>query len=146
MRLTPRLVIVDRILPRLRAEEVAERLRETASTASIPVVALAAAAVPVAASTWIALSPAAVGSLRQLLPKLRKPGVTAVNNGYASTPGTAKANYFLSFERATAVAHWLEANGIPESALVIVGHGASDVIGPGASAANRRVLVVIEEA
>ena len=93
-----------------------------------------------------ALSPAAVGSLRQLLPKLRKPGVTAVNNGYASTPGTAEANYFLSFERATAVARWLEANGIPESALVIVGHGASDVIGPGASAANRRVLVVIEEA
>ena len=53
-----------------------------------------------------ALSPAAVGSLRQLLPKLRKPGVTAVNNGYASTPGTAEANYFLSFERATAVARW----------------------------------------
>jgi signal transduction histidine kinase/DNA-binding response OmpR family regulator len=44
VRLTPRVVIVDRILPRLRAEEVAERLRETASTASIPVVALAAAA------------------------------------------------------------------------------------------------------
>jgi outer membrane protein OmpA-like peptidoglycan-associated protein len=93
-----------------------------------------------------ALSPAAVGSLRRLLPKLRKPGVTAVDNGYASTPGTAAANYFLSFERATAVARWLEANGIPESALVIVGHGASDVIGPGASAANRRVLVVIEGA
>ena len=93
-----------------------------------------------------ALSPAAVGSLRQLLPRLREPGVTAVINGYASTPGTAEANYFLSFERATAVARWLEAHGIPESALVIVGHGASDVIGPGASAANRRVLVVIEEA
>jgi CheY-like chemotaxis protein len=35
---------VDRILPRLRAEEVVERLREMVSTASIPVVALATAA------------------------------------------------------------------------------------------------------
>jgi outer membrane protein OmpA-like peptidoglycan-associated protein len=93
-----------------------------------------------------ALSPAAVASLRQLLPKLQEPGVTAVINGYASTPGTAEANYILSFERATAVARWLEARGVPESALVIVGHGASDVTGSGASAANRRVLVVIEEA
>lgn len=92
-----------------------------------------------------ALSSAAAGSLRQLLPKLREPGVTAVINGYASTPGTAEANYILSFERATAVARWLEATGIPESALVIVGHGASDVVGPGASGANRRVLVVIEK-
>ena len=92
-----------------------------------------------------ALSPAAVGSLRQLLPKLREPGVTVVLNGYASTPGTAEANYTLSFERATAVARWLEAAGVPESALVIVGHGASDTVGSGASGANRRVLVVIEE-
>src|SRR5262249_17901029 len=43
VRPTPRVVIVARILPRLRAEEVAERLRETAGTASIPMVALAAA-------------------------------------------------------------------------------------------------------
>jgi len=93
-----------------------------------------------------ALEPAAVGSLRQLLPELREPGVTVVVNGYASTPGTAEANYILSFERATTVARWLEAHGVPESALVIVGHGASDVTGSGASAANRRVLVVIEEA
>jgi outer membrane protein OmpA-like peptidoglycan-associated protein len=92
-----------------------------------------------------ALSPTTVASLRQLLPELRKPGVTAVINGYASTPGTAEANYLLSFERATAVARWLEVNGVPESALIIVGHGASDVVGSGASAANRRVLVVIEE-
>jgi outer membrane protein OmpA-like peptidoglycan-associated protein len=92
-----------------------------------------------------ALSQAAVASLQLLLPELRKPGVTAVINGYASTPGTAEANYLLSFERATAVARWLEADGVPESAVIIVGHGASDVVGPGASAANRRVLVVIEE-
>lgn len=92
-----------------------------------------------------ALSPAAAASLRQLLPELREPGVTVVVNGYASTPGTAEANYLLSFERATAVARWLEASGVPESALIIVGHGASDVVGSGASAANRRVLVVIEK-
>ena len=88
-----------------------------------------------------ALSQAAVASLKPLLAELRKPGVTVVINGFASTPGTAEANYVLSFERATAVARWLEANRVPESALIIVGHGAS-----GAAAANRRVLVVIEEA
>jgi outer membrane protein OmpA-like peptidoglycan-associated protein len=91
------------------------------------------------------LSPAALAPLSKLLPELREPGVTVVVNGYASTPGTAQANYVLSFERATAVARWLEAQGVPESALVIVGHGASDVVGSGASAANRRVLVVIEK-
>jgi outer membrane protein OmpA-like peptidoglycan-associated protein len=93
-----------------------------------------------------ALSPAAVAALGELLPQLRERGVTAVINGYASTPGTPQANYVLSFERATAVARWLEAHGVPESALVIVGHGASDGVGSGASAANRRVLVVIEKA
>jgi outer membrane protein OmpA-like peptidoglycan-associated protein len=93
-----------------------------------------------------ALSPIAVTSLRQVLPELRKPGATAAINGYASTPGTAEANYILSFERADAVARWLEARGVPESALIIVGHGASDVVGSGVSAANRRVLVVTEKA
>lgn len=92
-----------------------------------------------------ALGPAAVSSLTHMLPKLRQPGVTAVINGYASTPGTAEANYILSFERATAVARWLETHGVPEPALIIVGHGAADVTGSGASGANRRVLVVIEE-
>ena len=93
-----------------------------------------------------ALGPAAVGELTGLLPQLRKPGATVVINGYASTPGAAAANYILSYQRATAVARWLEAKDIPESALIIVGHGASDVTGSGASGANRRVLVVIEEA
>jgi outer membrane protein OmpA-like peptidoglycan-associated protein len=92
-----------------------------------------------------ALSPVAVATLSRLLPSLRKPGVTVVVNGFASTPGTAEANYVLSFERATAVARWAEAHEVPESALVIVGHGASDVVGSGASGANRRVLVVIEK-
>jgi outer membrane protein OmpA-like peptidoglycan-associated protein len=92
-----------------------------------------------------ALELAAISSLERLLPRLRKPGVTAVINGFASTPGTAEANYILSFERATAVAQFLEANGVPESSLIIVGHGATDLVGSGASSANRRVLVVIEE-
>lgn len=92
-----------------------------------------------------ALDAAAVGPLMPLLPAMRKPGVTVVINGYASTPGTAEANYLLSFERATAVARWLEVSGVPESALIVVGHGASDGVGAGASAANRRVLVVIEQ-
>ena len=91
------------------------------------------------------LTPAAIRSLGGLLPRLRKPGVTAVINGFASTPGVAEANYVLSFERATAVARFLEANGVPESALIIAGHGATDLIGSGASGANRRVLVVIED-
>jgi outer membrane protein OmpA-like peptidoglycan-associated protein len=92
-----------------------------------------------------ALGPAAISALEELLPKLREPGVTAVINGFASTPGTAEANYILSFQRATAVARFLEANEIPESSLIIVGHGATDVVGSGASGANRRVLVVIEK-
>jgi outer membrane protein OmpA-like peptidoglycan-associated protein len=86
-----------------------------------------------------ALSAGAVGELRRLLPRLREAGTTAVINGYASTPGTAQANYVLSFERATAVAHFFESQGIPAASLIIVGHGAS-----GASGANRRVLVVVE--
>ena len=92
-----------------------------------------------------ALGPAAIGSLERLPLRLREPGVTAVINGFASTPGTAEANYILSFERATVVAQFLEANGVPESSLIIVGHGATDLVGSGASGANRRVLVVIEE-
>jgi CheY-like chemotaxis protein len=43
VRLLPQAVILDRILPRLRAEEVAERLRENQTTVSVPVFALAAA-------------------------------------------------------------------------------------------------------
>jgi outer membrane protein OmpA-like peptidoglycan-associated protein len=91
-----------------------------------------------------ALSAAAVSELTRLLPQLRKPTVTVVVNGYASTPGTAAANYVLSYRRAAAVADFLESNGVPESSLIVVGHGAADVVGSGVSGANRRVLVVIE--
>jgi OOP family OmpA-OmpF porin len=91
-----------------------------------------------------ALSAAAVSELTRLLPRLREAGVTAVINGFASAPGTAEANYLLSFERATSVAHFFESHEVPESSLIIVGHGATDLTGSGASGANRRVLVVIE--
>jgi outer membrane protein OmpA-like peptidoglycan-associated protein len=42
------------------------------------------------------------------------------------------------------VASFFESHGIPAFALIIVGHGASDLIAAGGSGANRRVTVVIE--
>jgi outer membrane protein OmpA-like peptidoglycan-associated protein len=88
------------------------------------------------------------GAARVLLPliaPLRHPGASAVVNGYASTPGRRRANLRLSYARAAAVAAFLEAHGIPASALEVVGHGSTGLVGPGASAANRRVVVIIEE-
>ena len=96
------------------------------------------------ANNSAALSPSAVAQLTLLLPPLREAGVTAVINGFASTPGTALANYTLSFDRAAMVASFFESHGIPASALIIAGHGASDLISAGNSGANRRVTVVIE--
>jgi outer membrane protein OmpA-like peptidoglycan-associated protein len=92
-----------------------------------------------------ALSPRAVAQLTTLLPQLRATGVTAVINGFASTPGTALTNYTLSYDRAAMVASFLESHGIPASSLIIVGHGASDLVAPGSSGQNRRVTVVIEK-
>ena len=59
-----------------------------------------------------ALSPSAVAQLTALLPQLREAGVTAVINGFASTPGTALANYTLSYDRAAMVASFFESHGI----------------------------------
>lgn len=92
-----------------------------------------------------ALSSASTASLAALLPQLRAAGVTAVINGFASMPGAAPANYALSYNRAAAVAAYFEARGVPVSSLVIVGHGATDLVAPGGSASNRRVTVVIEK-
>jgi outer membrane protein OmpA-like peptidoglycan-associated protein len=92
-----------------------------------------------------ALPPGAEGVLSPLLGPLRSPGAIAVIGGYASTPGSIETNYRLSYARATSVANFFESHGIPASSLVIVGHGADDLIAPGPSAANRRVTVVIEE-
>jgi outer membrane protein OmpA-like peptidoglycan-associated protein len=96
------------------------------------------------ANDGAALSPSAVAQLNPLLPQLRGAGVTAVINGFASTPGTALANYALSYGRASMVGSFFESHGVPASALIIVGHGASDLIAGGSSGANRRVTVVIE--
>lgn len=92
-----------------------------------------------------ALLPSAVRQLTELLPQLRAAGVTVVINGYASTPGTAGPNYMLSYARAAAAAAFFESHGVQESSLIIVGHGASDLIAPGSSGLNRRVTVVIEK-
>jgi outer membrane protein OmpA-like peptidoglycan-associated protein len=92
-----------------------------------------------------ALDTTAASQLTGLLARLHEPGITTVINGYASVPGTAQANYILSFERAASVASFLESHGIPSSSLIIVGHGATSVFGAGDAAANRRVLVVSEK-
>jgi len=91
------------------------------------------------------LSPSAARVLTPLLAPLREAGAAAVINGYASTPGTSRANYLLSYARAAAVAAFLEQHGIPASSLDAIGHGATDLVAVGPSGANRRVVVVIEE-
>jgi outer membrane protein OmpA-like peptidoglycan-associated protein len=88
---------------------------------------------------------AAARVLAPILTDLRRPGASGIVNGFASTPGSGHHNQVLSQERASAVARYLEARGIPQSSLVVVGHGASNLAGPGFSGANRRVVVVIEE-
>jgi outer membrane protein OmpA-like peptidoglycan-associated protein len=91
------------------------------------------------------LMPAASRVLTPLITPLREPGAMAVINGYASTTGSEQVNLSISYARAEAVAAWLEARGIPAFSLDIVAHGATDLVAAGPSAANRRVVVVIEE-
>jgi outer membrane protein OmpA-like peptidoglycan-associated protein len=91
------------------------------------------------------LRPAAAGVLTALLPLLRQPGAIAVINGYASAPGDARHNQQLSENRAAAVAAFFEARGISAAAMLVVGHGATSFVAPGASPDNRRVVVVVEE-
>jgi outer membrane protein OmpA-like peptidoglycan-associated protein len=83
--------------------------------------------------------------LAPLLAPLRQPGALAVINGYASATGSESTNMRISLARATSVAAWLRARNVPASSLDIVGHGATDLIAPGPSPANRRVVVTIEE-
>lgn len=93
-----------------------------------------------------ALDATAVSQLTQLLARLRVPGTSVVViNGYASVPGTAYANYILSYQRAANVAGFFESHGTPASWLIIVGHGATGAFGSGSPDANRRVLVVTEK-
>jgi outer membrane protein OmpA-like peptidoglycan-associated protein len=91
-----------------------------------------------------ALTPQADAQLATLVPRLRKAGVTAIINGFASTPGSAQINYTLSYNRAANVASYFESHGVPPSSLIIVGHGASDPVAAGSSGQNRRVTVVVE--
>ena len=96
------------------------------------------------ANASAALSPRAIAQLTALLPRLRRAEVTAIINGFASTPGTAEVNYTLSYDRASAVAAFFESRGVPATSLIIVGHGADDPVASGDSGLNRRVTVVIE--
>ena len=91
------------------------------------------------------LGPAAARVLGRILSELRRPGASGVVNGFASAPGSEHHNLVLSQERALAVAAYLEARGIARSSLVVVGHGAGDLVAPGASGHNRRAVVVIDE-
>lgn len=90
------------------------------------------------------LRPTAAAVLTPLIGRLSRPGATGIVNGYASTPGSARHNQRLSQARAAAVAAFLEAHGVPRSHLLIAGHGATDLVAPGSSGDNRRVVVVIE--
>ena len=92
-----------------------------------------------------ALLPTATPVLAPLVAELRRAGATGVVNGYASAPGSALHNQVLSQDRAAAVAAFLEARGVPRSSLLVIGHGATDLIAPSSSGDNRRVVVVIEE-
>lgn len=92
-----------------------------------------------------ALDTTAASQLSRLLTRLTAAGTTVVINGYASAPGSARANYLLSYQRAARVAGFLEANGVPASSLIIVGHGATSQFDAGSPDANRRVLVVTEQ-
>ena len=91
------------------------------------------------------LLPAASRVLIPLLVPLRRPGTTAVINGYAFADGDGQRDYDLSHARAVAVAGFLEARGVPASSLVVVGHGASHLVAPAPAGAGSRVVVVIEE-
>lgn len=91
------------------------------------------------------LSSNAIAQLTGLLTQLRRTSATLVVNGYASTPGTAPTNYLLSYDRASKVANFFKSHGWSNSSIVIVGHGASDLVASGGSGQNRRVVVVIEK-
>jgi len=92
------------------------------------------------------LQSAAARALAPIVAQLRRPGATGVVNGFASAPGSPRHNQVLSQRRALAVAAYLEARGVPRSALLVVGHGASNLVAAGSSGGNRRVVVVVQEA
>lgn len=91
------------------------------------------------------LRPSAARILAPVIPLMRQPGAIGIINAYASTPGSTRHNQRLSERRAEAVAAYLEAHGVPPSSLQVIGHGASNLIAPGDSGANRRAVVMVEE-
>ena len=59
------------------------------------------------------------------------------------TKNKYRSNRHLSMERADAVARYLIGQGVPESAIVVVGYGQFDPRDPGSKARNRRVEIVV---
>ena len=59
------------------------------------------------------------------------------------TKGKYSSNRDLSAKRADAVAQYLIEQGVPESAIVIVGYGQFDPLDRGNKASNRRVEIVV---
>jgi phosphate transport system substrate-binding protein len=67
--------------------------------------------------------------------------------GHADTHGSKAANQAMSLARANAVAHYLEEQGVPASAIRVEGHGADEPVATNQSGAgrggNRRVDVTV---
>jgi outer membrane protein OmpA-like peptidoglycan-associated protein len=131
-------VLGTEVTPALVEHLVAEGLSQSAVTESLSGRALFA-------NDSSALLPTATAVLAPLIGPLRRPGAMGIVNGYASAIGNARHNLALSWARAAAVVAFLEASGVPSLHLSYVGHGATNLVAPGASGDNRRVVVVIEE-
>lgn len=87
--------------------------------------------------------------LANILSNLEKsPASKVVVSGHADTSGSAAYNLALSQERADAVAAYLIANGVPESAITKIAAGQEDLLVPTPdgvqNAQNRRALIVAE--
>ncbi len=91
------------------------------------------------------LRPAAARVLAPIVSDLRRAGATAVVNGFASAPGASITTRCCPRTVLRQSPRYLEARGVPRSSLIVVGHGASNLVAPGSSGDNRRVVVVIEE-
>jgi outer membrane protein OmpA-like peptidoglycan-associated protein len=95
----------------------------------------------------LAASPAALDGVRA---ELNQPGTSAVISGHTAAYGSTKYRDDLSVARAKAVAAALEAGGIPEANLTVVGYGSTQpaenefhggLHDLAAAAANRRVVI-----
>ena len=96
------------------------------------------------------LAPASVPVLAQVAAEFesRPAGSARIQvEGHADSDGEAAYNQLLSERRASAVADWLAAHGVPRSALTAVGLGESRPAVPedneAAKAANRRVVITV---